>query len=214
MKAVIIADDDKIISRTSSILSSCGYDCIVYRWLLKALDNVEEIAPHLVVISTRDYPRHWKTFVQYISGLSGTTAPKVILYIDKDFSTDEQKKAQALGISGIFPAECSDFDFKSVIQRITTTAPAQNSVEKKTETLFIFTNPCTEQYCTGTVISFADDLLQFKPDGLKEIEQLKKDMQVSPCSLKDNGHIKGVTATVVALPCEENLNTLVLKIKG
>src|SRR5574344_661683 len=125
MKALLIADDDKVISRTSSILSSCGYDCIIYRWLLKALDNVEEIAPQLVVVSTRDYPRHWKTLVQYISGLTDTTAPKVILYIDKDFSQDEKKKAQALGIKGIFPEECSDSDFQSVIKDISGIASVQ-----------------------------------------------------------------------------------------
>src|SRR5574344_1373604 len=214
MKALLIADDEKIISKASSVLGACGYDCIIYRWLLKALDNVEEIAPQLVIISTQDYPRHWKTFVQYISGLSEMIAPKVILYIDKDFSQDEQRKAQALGINGIFPAECSDSDFKSVIQRISIASVGQKAENEKLETLFIFTNPLTDVYCTGTVLSYHDAVLQFKLDNKKDIDQLKKDMIVSPCSLKYEGHIKGVVAIILALPSEDNLNTLVLQIKG
>ena len=45
MKALLVADDEKAINNISEVLKSAGYDTIVYKWFLKALDNIEEIAP-------------------------------------------------------------------------------------------------------------------------------------------------------------------------
>lgn len=102
MKAVIIADNDVVIDNVKTVLKSFGYDTIVYRWLLKALDNLEEISPHLIVVSSADYPRHWKTLCQFsTAGISGYF-PQVILYTNNEFSEDEKEKAKALGIRGIF----------------------------------------------------------------------------------------------------------------
>ena len=102
MKALLVADNEMAINNISSVLKSAGYDTIVYKWLLKALDNIEEIAPHLIVVSTGDYPRHWKTLAQYASSGFGDYNPEVILYTDENFSEEEEKKAEALHVRGCF----------------------------------------------------------------------------------------------------------------
>lgn len=102
MKALIIADDPTAIERFSAVLKDAGYDIIVYHWLVKAIDNIEEIAPHIILVSAVEYPRHWKTLTQYAeSGISGII-PQIILFTDKNFSEDEQKKAAALKVRGWF----------------------------------------------------------------------------------------------------------------
>src|SRR5574344_1571184 len=102
MKALLVADNDTAIENISTVLKAAGYDTIVYRWLLKALDNIEEIAPHLIIISTKDYPRHWKTMTQFVQSGIGGHIPQVILYVPEDFSEEEEKKAEALGVRGLF----------------------------------------------------------------------------------------------------------------
>ena len=102
MKALLVVDDEKAINNLSEVLKSAGYDTIVYKWLLKALDNIEEIAPHLIVISTADYPRHWKTLAQYASSGFGDYTAQVILYSDENFSEEEQRKAETLRVRGTF----------------------------------------------------------------------------------------------------------------
>ncbi|WP_294429794.1 hypothetical protein [uncultured Treponema sp.] len=102
MKALLVADNEKAINNISQVLKTAGYDIIVYRWLLKALDNIEEIAPHLIVISTGDYPRHWKTLAQYATSGFGDYTPQVILYTDENFNEEEQKKAEILKVRGFF----------------------------------------------------------------------------------------------------------------
>jgi hypothetical protein len=102
MKALVVADNDTAIENISTVLKAAGYDTIVYRWLLKALDNIEEIAPHLIIISTKDYPRHWKTMTQFVQSGIGGHVPQVILYVPEDFSEEEEEKADALGVRGLF----------------------------------------------------------------------------------------------------------------
>lgn len=119
MKALIVSEDEKLISRAKKCFEDCGYDTIIYRWLLKALDNVEEIEPHVIFINVTDYPRHWKLFAQYANNMKLEIEPKIILCISGVFLPDDQKKAQALNIKGVFPAECSDGDLKSVINNLT-----------------------------------------------------------------------------------------------
>ena len=102
MKALIVADDERAITNISEVLKTAGYDTIVYRWMLKALDNIEEIAPHLIVVSTKDYPRHWKTLAQYSCAGFGDYIPEMILYADETFPEEELKKAEQLRVRGIF----------------------------------------------------------------------------------------------------------------
>jgi len=102
MKALLVADDEKAINNISEVLKAAGYDTIVYKWLLKALDNIEEVAPHLIIVSTGDYPRHWKTLAQYATAGFGDYKPQIILYTDENFSEEEHKKAEALHVRGTF----------------------------------------------------------------------------------------------------------------
>ena len=102
MKALLIADDELAITNISQVLETAGYDVIVYKWLLKALDNIEEIAPHLIVVSTKDYPRHWKTLTQFAATAFSGYRPEVVLYTDGSLDEDELRKAQALKVRGWF----------------------------------------------------------------------------------------------------------------
>ena len=63
MKALIISDKQEIIDFSSKFLKENGYDIIVYRWLLKAIDNIEEIQPDLIILSVAEYPRDRKSVV-------------------------------------------------------------------------------------------------------------------------------------------------------
>lgn len=102
MKALLIADNPQAIDNISQILETAGYDVITYKWLLKALDNIEEISPHLIIVSAKDYPRHWKTLAQYAQTVFASYKPQVILYAEGGLNDEEKSKAQALKVRGIF----------------------------------------------------------------------------------------------------------------
>ncbi|MCR5725539.1 MAG: hypothetical protein K6G80_10680 [Treponema sp.] len=102
MKAMIIAENEDVIERVSSVVKTAGYDTIIYHWLLKALDNMEEISPHLIVVSTKEYPRHWKTLAQFATTDFGGYKPQIILYTDGPLPEEELKKAETLHVRGAF----------------------------------------------------------------------------------------------------------------
>lgn len=138
MKALLIAENEEVIDGITNILSNEGYDVIVYRWLLKALDNIEEISPHLIVISAKDYPRHWKTLVQYTSTIFKKQLPEIILYANLDFSGEEKNKAKALHIRGVFYSTSEEGleGFKKILEakrNSVNQASAQNLQEKDSQ---------------------------------------------------------------------------------
>jgi len=115
MKALLVLEDKEKLSLLNKKLTETGYDTICYQWLLKALDNIEEIAPHLIFISAINYPRHWKTFVQHVR-THFSEEDTAIFLISPSLNKDEVEKSKILGIKYII----SDIetDFENVIQSL------------------------------------------------------------------------------------------------
>src|SRR5574344_364396 len=108
MKILIISDDDSFISQTNVFFKNKSFDTIIYRWLLKALDNIEEIQPDVVLISANEYPRHWKTLTQFIkSGIGGNNIA-IFLYDKNELSDDDKRKVSLLEINGIIKEVTTD----------------------------------------------------------------------------------------------------------
>ncbi len=98
MKALVISDRKDIIDFVSPRLKENGFDLIHYRWIIKALDNIEEIQPDVIVLSAGEYPRHWKTLSGFVqSGIGGNNV-KLYLYERTPLSEEDQKKAEELGV--------------------------------------------------------------------------------------------------------------------
>ena len=184
MKAIIISDEQKTIDDLDSFLSERNFGTIIYRWLLKALDNIEEIRPDLIIVSANEYPRHWKTLTQFVaSGIGGDSA-SVVLLSAIPLSSEESDKASALGVKGFFcgtseeglqqlseileklypPSVPSVSVFETSKQEETEdeALPTVDSIVNEHEVTFdlesstlIFLNPKTGKMITGNVISYS-----------------------------------------------------------
>ena len=84
MIALIISDSKHETALLETYIKQIGYDTITYNWFMKALDNLEEISPSLIVLNAVDYPRHWKVLAQYIKDSFST---KIVLYV-QDIAED------------------------------------------------------------------------------------------------------------------------------
>ena len=221
MKAIIICDDEELIGKVDSALASLSYDTIIYRWLLKALDNIEEIRPDIVVVSASDYPRHWKTLTQFIkSGIAGKI-PDVILYAPKSFSETEKMKAQKLGIKGIF--DSCDEDGMSFFRSIVNSPPGDVSPDSEkadtvrsaeaasiSETLSteglsdskigtaVFTHPKTGAFVTGTIRSLSDGSAEFTADIPSLAAEITSGDKIEELSMRTAGVPTYCTASVVS----------------
>ena len=98
MKALVISDRKEIIDFVSPLLKNKGFDLIHYRWIIKALDNIEEIQPDVIVLCAGEYPRHWKTLAGFVESGIGGNAVKVYLTDKKELSDEDSAKAKELCI--------------------------------------------------------------------------------------------------------------------
>lgn len=98
MKALVISDRTEIFEYVTPLLKEKGFDIIHYKWIIKAIDNIEEIQPDIIVLSANEYPRHWKTLAGFVqSGIGGNNV-KMYLYETSPLSEDDEKKVNGLGL--------------------------------------------------------------------------------------------------------------------
>ena len=117
MKALIINEDNFVTEELNSILKEKNIEIINYSWLLKAMDNIEEIQPDIVITNASEYPRHWKILAQFIK--SGIVGKKILFFLYTPYSLCdiELKKAEALDVDYILSSFEED-EIKNVFNKI------------------------------------------------------------------------------------------------
>lgn len=204
MKALIIADNDMLIDLCCDTLEKAGYELIIYRWLLKALDNIEEIAPDIIVIDVSSYPRHWKTLVQYASSVTSDSID-FFLFSSAPLSEVEQKKASFLNVKKIFNDSDilgfkSFFSPKSFTSKLRREKNLDNSFDSTIECMFELKE---KGIVTGKVISFTKHgkkkILTFAPDNTNMlIDIAQKHIDNLIIKQLSNDSICSATATIIS----------------
>lgn len=147
MKALVISDNQEIVDSLQSYLKENNFDIIIYRWLLKALDNIEEIHPDIIFVSACEYPRHWKTLASFVkSGIGGNNI-KLFLYDPVPLSEEEVKKAHELGVQALIN-NLSDLELRKIGSNIINTGLNDN---------FINTNDKKNKEDKDDEVSFASN---------------------------------------------------------
>lgn len=131
MKAVIIAESESIIEEFSQYYKENGYDLIVYRWLMKAMDNIEEIDPDLIFINAEEYPRHWKVLCQYVAGLNKN--PKIVLYSSSVLNDEDKNKAKILNIESVINSSEDLQEICTLEELCPTTTESEQEIESESE---------------------------------------------------------------------------------
>ncbi|UTC63318.1 hypothetical protein E4O00_08025 [Treponema sp. OMZ 788] len=186
MKALLISDLPRSTDDLQPLFSEYGFELIHYRSPLKALDNIEEISPNMVIINSRDFPRHWKPITQHIRWDTSREEMLVILLTPPDFSADEADKAMFLGVQGIINIKEND-EFKDILEELRVIFDRYNYKHIKNlskSVQFLFTNPINETIITGTVKNLTENDLVFLPDMPANVGNLNVDMILDQCSLK------------------------------
>lgn len=167
-------------------------DIIHYSSPIKALDNLQEIAPDAVVIDAVDFPRHWKVIAQYLRYDTSKNDVVIILIVNDLFSPLEADKAMKAGVQGIVnvdnPPESIVKNAESILAKYKSATfrrrgrgrQASNFLD--TECSFLFVEPTTGCIVTGKVKDMNEDSLLFIPDS--EVENLEVGTVLSNCSLR------------------------------
>lgn len=96
MKILLVSESASINSRLENFCMKRSFYLIVYSLPLKALDNLTEISPDILIINTVDFPRHWKILLQFVNSEFKNLNIKKVLIIEENFSSSDYKKSQFL----------------------------------------------------------------------------------------------------------------------
>lgn len=118
MKLLLILGSDDYYSVICENTAALGYESIRYRHVLKAIDNIDEIDPAAVIISARDFPRHWKILVQFIRSERSKEACPIIIIKGKNFDSEETSKAFFLGANGVINGTLHNDDDVDSLKKI------------------------------------------------------------------------------------------------
>ncbi len=211
MKALIISEDESVYTTLDNILKKASYDTIIYKWLLKALDNIEEIRPDLIVVSSSEYPRHWKTLVQFVkSGIGGDNV-NIYLYEPTPVSSEDEEKAKILGVTGCFskfeefeglvaPAEEESKDVVSS-QSEQLPEPVEGPIEKPEDTSipntghFMFTHPKSKKFISGKFFDYNGKTLSCSFYNEQDLNTVENNMAIQTFTFFDS--LKTRTAKVI-----------------
>jgi hypothetical protein len=136
MKLLLVLGSDDNYDVISQNTAPLGFELIRYRHVLKAMDNIDEVDPSAVIISARDFPRHWKILVQFVRSERSKEACPIIILKGANFNTEETSKAFFLGVNGIFSDTLDNQDdIKRLRDMLNRSLPAHES--QKTRHFFV-----------------------------------------------------------------------------
>lgn len=204
MKALLIADNESLVKVMSQCIISSGFDIIHYRSAVKALDNIGEIEPDAIFISAVDFPRHWKTLVQFVRADTIRGDILIVLLVNERFSTDDAHKANFIGVQAILNEKldsCEDTEIlKKMFSRygIVSTNKIINTDILSEKALFMFTNPLNDTIITGKIENITESDLRFRPDAPSATANLASKAILEQCSLKIDKKILSPRCKIVS----------------
>jgi hypothetical protein len=197
MKLLLVMGSDDACNLISLYIKPLGFEMIRYYNVLKAMDNIDETDPAAIIISARDFPRHWKTMVQFVR----TERPKdmcpIILLKGDNFPLEETSKAFYLGVSGIIDEaldNSAEIDrLQGILNRyipIDEKRRARRYQAKKWQRFnFIFANPRDKTLVTGEVKTISAGGISFYPDHSALMKDIRLNMELAECSLRAGDNI-------------------------
>jgi DNA-binding response OmpR family regulator len=218
MKLLVVLGSDEIFDIIAQNIKPLGFDLIWYRHVLKAMDNIDEVDPTGIIISARDFPRHWKIMVQFTRSERSKENCPIIILKGRDFSLEEASKAFYLGVSGIVS---EDLENAAEVDRLQKILGRYVAIEDKRKTHrfhaeawnrmgICISNPQDKTMINGVVKTISSSGISFVPEDSAVVDNLIEGQELSECSLRTGDTILSPICRVVRMGPEISLEFLFL----
>ena len=192
MKLLLVLGSDETHKLITHYVKPLGFELIRYSYVQKAMDNIDEIDPQGIIISAKDFPRHWKIMVQFVRYERPREACPIIILKGDNFSLEEASKASFIGVSGIIP---EILDKPSEVDRLQGILSRFLPVEEKRRVHrfhaeqwqhfgFVFIHPVNNSLITGEVKTISAGGLSFLPYNASLINYIPLYSEIGECSLR------------------------------
>ncbi|MDR3201053.1 MAG: hypothetical protein LBT68_06295 [Spirochaetales bacterium] len=185
MKVLLVADREELKLFLEKELALRGARLVHYWHPIKAMDNVDEMAPEMIIFSARDFPRHWKPFLVYFRAHSPEAAKiPFVLLRGESFSDDEVKKAEYLGVSDVLPEALDNpADLQTLKKYIVSSQNPSYRPAASEKADILFSHPQSLVLVQGRVREISADELSFSPLSPELCEDIEPPAVLQSCSL-------------------------------
>ena len=192
MKLLLVLDSDDTYNLISMYVKPLGFELIRYHHVLKAMDSLDEIDPRAIVISARDFPRHWKIMVQFVRSQRSKEDCPIIILTGENFPIDERSKASFLGVSGTVIDALEKAEeierFHKILGRYLPIDEKRRSrrfhVEPCHKFSFLFVHPWDYVIVTGEIKDVSVGGLSFLLDNSGFMSNIRLNTEFEECSLR------------------------------
>ena len=192
MKLLLLLGDDETYKLIMRYIKPLGFEFIRYTHVLKAIDNIDEISPDAIIISARDYPRHWKIVVNFIRNEKEKGICPFVVLKGKNFPVEEAAKASYLGVSGLIDESLENPADISRLQRILSRYVFADEKRQARRFYmggwhkfgFVFIHPESGILITGQVNDVSSGGLSFSPDNSSLLKTISPNIDLLECSLR------------------------------
>ena len=192
MKLLLVLGSDATFNHISVYVKPLGFEFVRYHHILKAMDNIDEIDPNAIVISARDFPRHWKTMVQFVRNERPKDICPIIILTGENFPLEESSKASFLGVSGTVTEaleNSAEIDrLQGILSRYLPVEEKRRSRRYKVEPWqrfsFVFSRPGDNVLITGTIKTISAGGLSLLPDNSALLKDLFVNSRLEDCSFR------------------------------
>jgi hypothetical protein len=205
MKVLLVVEKEITKKVLTVHLKPRGFEFIHYRNPLKAMDNIEEVDPDIVLFSAEDFPRHWKPFLKLLRESRSKEDTVFILLIGDEFPFEEAAKAVHLKVNGIIGEDLQDNrkmrNFEGLLSRYKLLKDKRTDSryipENYDEIEFVFTHPQSMKLIIGEIDDISTSGLSFAPDTPSLVEDIEPETEIPYCSLRVEEHIISLNCKVV-----------------
>ncbi len=216
MKTLLVIEHDTARDAIIQHLAPRGFDFIHYSNPVKAIDNIGEISPDLVIFSAVDFPRHWKPFIKVLRLFRTKEESIFILLKGENFPVEESTKATILEVNGIVPDDFGNpmvlqqlediFSRYTVLDDLRIDRRYLGRVTKDIE--FICNHPVTFQLISGTITDISLGGLCFKPDLPQITNDILEGITIDNCTLRIKDSFYSIPVKVIRNNAQISLSFL------
>lgn len=171
MKAVLICQREEVKEMVQKHLEPLGMSVIHYRNPIKAMDNLDEIDPEIVMCSAMDFPRHWKPLLLFLRNHKSKDQTIFLLLTRATMPEEEVNKSTHLGATAILNENLDDpreiARLKLIISRykfVSNDRGNQRYLLTPYDKIdFILSHPVTGEISGGKIIDISTQGMRFAP---------------------------------------------------
>lgn len=189
---MLVSDSPALTPFLERTFSFQNADVIHYSNPIKAMDNLEEIQPEVVLFAATDYPRHWKPFVLFMRTTFARHESVFILMINDEFPAEEAAKAEHLEVNAVLDEDLTSQQTVERIRAVITRYHQNIDIRRSIRYIpsphdrirFAFVNPYTITVTLGRVIDISTGGLRFEPQRSAGLDQIDPHATISSASLR------------------------------